>query len=125
MDFGKLDVSKKADEGAWLTICDLDGVETDAKIKVAGIDSKVFKRRMNKIMDAQRKKKNGLNSAEAEREMIETYATCTLDLENCFIGKKEIKAENVGDVIDFYKEYRFVLDQVVEFSGERSNFLPS
>lgn len=125
MDFGKLDVTDKANEGVWMTVCDLEGSDTDAKIKVVGTDSKIHNKRIQRIADISRKKKNGLKAAELEREMLETYAACSVDFEKCFIGKKEIKAENFEDIIDFYKRFRFVLDQVVEFANDRSNFLPS
>lgn len=123
MDFGKLDVSAKSEEGVWMPIMDLDGEETDAKIKVVGQDSKIFKRRIHRLTDISRKKKNGLKAAELEREFLETYSACCIEFENCYIGKKEIKGDNLEDVVDFLEKFKFILDQVAEFVGERSNFL--
>jgi hypothetical protein len=123
MDFGKLDVSAKSEEGSWMVIQDYEGDETDARIKVVGQDSKIFKKRMHRFADINRKKKNGLKAAEIEREFLETYASCCVEFENCFVGKKEIKADNLEDVIEFLETFRFILDQVSTFSGDRSNFL--
>lgn len=123
MDFGKLDVSAKSEEGVWMVIEDPFGEETDAKIRVVGQDSKVFRRRMHRLGDINRKKKNGLKMAELEREFLETYSACCVDFENCYVGKKEIKADNLEDVMEFLEKFRFILDQVSEFAGDRSNFL--
>lgn len=122
-DFGKMDVSKKGEEGVWMTVEDPEGEPMDARIKIVSVDSKIYKRRIHRIADMQRKKKNGLKAAELDREMLETYAACSVDFENVFDGKKEIKAENEEDVIEFYDKYRWVLDQVAEFAQERANFL--
>jgi hypothetical protein len=123
MDFGNLDVSVKSEEGVWMVIKDLEGDETDARVKVVGQDSKVFKKRMHRLADISRKKKNGLKAAELEREYLETYSACCIEFENCMVGKKEIKGDNLEDTMEFLEKFRFILDQVAEFVGDRGNFL--
>jgi len=125
MDFSKFDLVEKANEGAWMTITDPFGEETDARVKLVGTDSKLYKRRLHQIGDKNRKVKKGLKAAELETEMLQTYAVCCVDFEKCFLGKKEVKADNQEDVIAFFESYPPVLDQIAEFLGDRTNFLSS
>jgi hypothetical protein len=55
MDFGKLDVSKASEEGAWMVICDYSGAKTDARLKLVGRDSKAYKRARTKLAEQDRK----------------------------------------------------------------------
>lgn len=124
MDFAKYDASDKINEGEWMVLKDPYGEDTDARIKIVGTDSKIFKRRLHRLADQERKRKGGLKAADMEREMLETYAACCVDFENCFYKKKEIKPDNFEDVLDFLS-ISWVVNQVSLFAGDYTNFLSS
>jgi len=122
MDFGQFNAQATMDEGKWLTLNDPYGDPTDAKIKVVGPDSKTYKRELRRIADLEKKKRNGLKAAEMEQHMIDTYAACCVDFENCYIGKKEVKAGDTESIKELVA-MTFITPQISEFIGDYTNFL--
>lgn len=122
MDFSNFDTRAKSEEGAWMDITLPDGSLTDSKILILGRDSDVFKKRIQKVADQNRSKRKGLPVGELERASKEVYIACTVDWKNIEINKKALECTN-ENIRDFYEKYPWVLDQVMEFVEDRTNFL--
>ena len=122
MDFGQFDARKKMEEGEWLTLKDPYGEPTDAKIKLVGTDSKAYKRHMHQLADLEKKRKNGLKTAEIEEAMIDTYVSCIVDVENCSMGKQVVTVDN-KDLLRELVSMSFVVTQINEFLGDYTSFL--
>jgi len=127
MDLSKINAIQKADEGAWLTLLFVDGTELDVKIKIAGMDSMVYrdkqrvisKRRIDRM---QSRKRNPLTPEEIEDQGTELLVACILDwkgLENKGV-KFPCNPENAEKLL---KENLWIKEQVDAFVGDRNNFL--
>lgn len=131
MDLKQYDTSVKSNEGVWSDILSPDGTEVVIKMKLAGRDSKVLKRRQQELAK-KRERKRKISSDEEERDVLETAAVCTLDWANVEDGvvtegkilddKKELTCtfENVKLILD---KYNWIAEQAIEIIAERSNFL--
>ena len=129
MDLKQLSTKEVSEEGAWLTICDLNGdalidekTEKPVRFKIIGSNSKKFKAQQKAQMDAGKKKKNGLSASDSIEYSMRTYTASVIAWEYVVWEKKELDCtpENVRMVLDASEP---VLTQVVAFIGEAANFL--
>jgi hypothetical protein len=125
------DVKKKFDSvggseaGSWLTIVDVDGVDTDIKIKLKGVDSKAFKDQTLKIrryVNSMKEKGKYVKEDEMDDKSFQMLAASTIEWENLEEDGAEIKCtpENAEYI---YRCYPIIADQVSSFIVQRSNFL--
>lgn len=127
IDLAKLDTNKASDEGVWCPIENpATGDSTGIRIKVLGMDSKVYLDQTRKVQDRNLKKgfrgMKTLKSETLDNNKIDLICACTVDWENVkYNGEDRIcDAENKRWL---YKTYRWIFDQVDEFIGDRGNFL--
>lgn len=128
MDLSKLDLTKSANEGAWITLKHpASGEELTAKIKVAGKDSTKY----NQITDDFRRKAldemKSVKTITQRIEMAEEHANqllaeCTLDWKDIVLDgvNLEFTKENVSMV---YKRFFWIKEQVDLAIADRANFL--
>ena len=127
IDLAKLDTSKASEEGVW---CDIEnpstGETTGIRIKVLGIDSKVYRDHTRKVQDRNLKKgfrgMKNLKSETLDANKIELICVCTTEWENVSNNGKKSPCD-VENKKWLYKTYRWIFDQVDEFIGDRGNFL--
>jgi HD superfamily phosphohydrolase len=127
VDLSSLDTNKASEEGVW---CDIEnpanGELTGIRIKVLGMDSKVYIDHVRRIQDKNLKKGfRGIKSMKTEtldNNKIETICVCTVDWENVEYNGQQLScdAENKRWL---YKTFRWIFDQVDEFIGDRAHFL--
>ena len=127
IDLAKLDTNKASDEGVWCQIENpATGDSTGIRIKVLGMDSKVYLDQTRKVQDRNLKKgfrgMKTLKSETLDNNKIDLICACTVAWENVkYNGEDRIcDAENKRWL---YKTYRWIFDQVDEFIGDRGNFL--
>ena len=114
-----------AEEGQWMEIETADGEGTDMWLLLAGSDSSYHKKEINKQRDKMlKKKKMQRSSSEIENDNINLLAASTLDWKNVQYNGEELEC-NRENVRWLYKNFPAVQEQVDEFIGDRSNFLPS
>jgi uncharacterized protein YbcI len=125
-DLAALDTGKSAEEGVWM---ELEHPATNEplgmKLKVLGVDSEQYQKALRKQQD--RRLKRGMRkvkSAELENEGIELLAQCVTEWEGFTYNKKELEC-NLENVRWFLKTYKWAKDQIDDFIGDRSNFLPA
>lgn len=127
IDLAKLNTTKASEEGVWHDIENPStGEATGIRIKVLGMDSKVYQDHTRKVQDRNLKKgfrgMKNLKSETLDNNKIELICVCTVAWEN---------VQYNGDVLEcntenkkwLYKEFRWIFDQVDEFIGDRGNFL--
>jgi len=121
VDLSAFDTIKGSEEGKWMEVFAPDGTPIGAKIKLTGKDSKVYRSRVKKLAQKERLKKK-MDLTDLENEMLDIHVACTLDWEGIVDNGKELEfnSENVRYV---YEKYRWLLDDVVEFVGDREHFL--
>jgi hypothetical protein len=127
VDLSSLDTSKTADEGSW---CEIEhpstGESTGIRIKVLGMDSKVYISHTRKIQDRNLKKgfrgMKNLKTEVLDNNKIELISECTIAWENVTFNG-EVKPCTTENKHWLYKTYRWIFDQVDEYIGDRGNFL--
>lgn len=131
MDLKQLSTAEISEQGAWLTICDLNGdalidekANKPVRFKVIGSNSKKFKAQQKMQMDAGKKKKNGLSASDSIEYSMRTYTASVIEWEYVVWEGKAIDCtpENVRMVLEASEP---VLTQVVAFIGDAANFLAS
>ncbi len=123
-NFGEMDISKKAEEGAWLELTGPSGEVLDARVLLIGKDAKVYRSKMRNISQQDRNKKKGLAIKDLEKMSLDTYVSATLNWENIMINESEGNLECTREnKMRFYNQFPWVLEQVSEFVEDRSNFL--
>ena len=127
IDLAKLDTNKASDEGVWCQIENpATGDSTGIRIKVLGMDSKVYLDQTRKVQDRNLKKgfrgMKTLKSETLDNNKIDLICACTVAWENVKYNGEDLicDAENKRWL---YKTYRWIFDQVDEFIGDRGNFL--
>lgn len=127
MDLKRLDTVSASNEGAELAIYAPDGEKTDIVIRLAGVDSDVYrkasrKQRDKRLQNLQKRGKQKLTSAELDEEGIALLAACTLGWENLEENGQPLECtrENAERL---YHDYPDVRQQVDAFIGDRANFL--
>ena len=124
MDLKLLDTKTAANEGRWCTIYHpITNEPLDIQIKLAGADSDIYKRAINKQVE-KKLKKNTLdtNLEQEEDEEIEILVACTLDWKNveyegCVL---ECSPENIKFI---YSQFIWLREQVDNFINNRANFI--
>ena len=132
MDLKQFDTSVKSNEGVWSDIISPDGTTVLIKMKLAGRDSKILKKRQQELAK-KRERKRKISAEEEDRDVLETAAVCTLDWADIKEDGKLVEGkilddgkelpctfENVKAVLD---KYNWIAEQVIEIIAERSNFL--
>lgn len=113
---------EKCEKGAWITIKDWDGIETDIKFKVVGVDSKKFKEQVNrlsKMQDGQKLK----DIEKLEESSIRTLVAITEDWENVEDADGKAIPFSKDAVDEVYRNSPMISEQVIEFAKQRQNFL--
>ena len=131
MNISDFNTVAACEKGAWMTIKDFDGIDTDMEFKVIGIDSKAFKSQVNRLSKQNENKKMDMDQLEASQ--IRTLTAITIDWKNIEKGTGEFDAvgNEIMESIPFTKENAeaiyinspHISNQIVEFAKERTNFL--
>jgi len=126
LDLGVFEESQNlAEEGQWMEVETPGGEGTDIHLKLAGSDSSYYQKQ---IQTQQRKmlKKKKFNKTpeEIENDNIELLAACTLDWQNVAYKEESLDCTKYN-VRWLYKAFQLIREQIDEFIGDRSNFLPS
>lgn len=121
MDITKFNTVDACEKGAWVTIKDFDGVDTDIRIKVVGIDSKRFKQEMNRLVKQSETDKNK-DMEKLEASSIRTLVAITMDWEGMQMGKEDV-AFSKEKADEIYTNSPHISNQVIEFAKDRTNFL--
>lgn len=110
------------EEGSWKTIVDFDGIETDFKIKVIGIDSKKFKEQVN-LLSRRAEAKKQQDIIQLEESSIRMLVSITRD----WSGAEDEDGNEIpfsADAVEaLYRNSPFVSEQIIEFAKERRNFI--
>lgn len=129
-DLAAFDTAQNGNDGARMVVrhpetyqplMAADGQEVT--ILVAGADSEVAQKAVRKATNkrlASRRLK--LKAEELEEEKIETVALCTLDWHGIVVDGEQVPC-TVENVKKVYRRFRWLMDQVDEFSGDRANYL--
>ncbi|NIA10013.1 MAG: hypothetical protein GWP10_09865 [Nitrospiraceae bacterium] len=126
-DLSQLSTNVKSEEGAWLTLeHPVTGDPLFGRIKLAGVDSKIYQKQARANQDRQLRKgfRSKFSSAELESSRIALLVAITLAWENIAENGQELEptSENVRHV---YTTYPWIREQVDEFAGDRANFIKS
>lgn len=130
MDLATLDVTSAANAGATLTLRHpVTGDDLPMTITLAGKDSATWKEAERKYADKrlaqmQRNGKMGnITTAEVEKRGLKLLAAVTLDWTGIELDEKPVACtkENAEHI---YAKFAWIAEQVDEFVGDRSNFLP-
>jgi hypothetical protein len=136
MDLSKYNVSKQAEQGAWL---ELEAPDTGeilrndegeaVAIKVLGMDSKAWRNKnrdfqRQRIQKMARSKSRNIDYTVSDEDACELLAECTIEWKNIIENGEEIEC-NSGNAFDLYMKYPWIREQVDAFIGERANFFPS
>lgn len=121
MDISKFNTVDKCEKGAWVTIKDFDGINTDIKFKVVGVDSKRFKQEMNRLVKQNENDKTK-DMEKMEMSTIRTLVAITLDWENIEMNDELVEfSKEIADEI--YTNSPLISEQVINFAKDRTNFL--
>jgi hypothetical protein len=129
MDLATLDVTAKAEQGAWLTLRHPGtGDDLPVRIRLAGKDSKAWKdaereysdRRLEEIQ--KRGKMGKVKTAQIEERGIKLLAMATLEWEGVELNGQTLECTR-QNAIRLYTEHVWITEQVDEFVGDRANFL--
>lgn len=115
MDLKNFDTISAAEKGFTYTVLDFDEVETDIKIDVLGVGSRVFKQAKQKIdsresMAAKRNKP--LSEDESNDLWIELLAKCTKGWQNVEEDGKKVDF-SYDNAVEVYTNYPFIRNQVL------------
>lgn len=126
MDFGKLDVSKKADEGVEFN--DFVGPDkkplSELKVRLYGSDSTAANKALSKIRQSTKLSAlKDLTIDSAYKQTLERNVACTASW-NMVINGKDFPAtpENVRKIYE-NTGYKWFFDQITERIEETGNFL--
>ena len=132
LDLIKVDPSKAAEAGYEFVVTLPDGTETDAKIKVRGVNSpkvKTFGKQVYKQMQMQEKsakargKTYEVTLEEAEELSVKSAAVRVISWSGIAENGKEIACTE-DEVIRILTAYPFIREQVMGESDEVTNFRP-
>lgn len=125
-DLTQLNTDVLSDEGAWLTLeHPITGAPLSARIKLAGIDSKIYQKQVRKNQDKRLKRfRFKTSSDELENERLTLLVAITLEWEDVAEGGSMLErtSENIRHL---YTEYPWIREQADEFAGDRANFIKS
>jgi hypothetical protein len=126
-DLAQLDTNKASEDGVWCEIENpANGESTGIKVKVLGMDSKVYQDQTRKIQDKNLKKgfrgMKNLKTETLDNNKIELICVCTTEWENVEYNGETLEC-NMENKRWLYKTFRWIFDQVDEFIGDRGNFL--
>jgi hypothetical protein len=123
-DLAQLNTEVLSDEGAWLTLeHPITGAPLSARIKLAGIDSKVYQKQIRKNQDKRLKRfRFKTSSDELENERLALLTAITLTWEDIAEGKQVLECIP-ANVRHIYTKYLWIREQVDEFAGDRANFI--
>jgi hypothetical protein len=130
MDLQQYDTKKVADEGAWMEVYYPDGTPSDARIKLAGLDSQRYQEVQREIQDRRLKASNRQgrvqlgSAAQFEAEALDRLVKCTLDWEGIEDNGQALGCTD-QNARWLYESFPWIKDQADIFVGDRSNFLPS
>lgn len=128
MDFSTRDVSVLSKQGVVFDILDIMpgrvGEPTGAQVKLLGAESPEFSKAddesQKQLMVLQQGKK--VDKASIQKLSIKRLAACTVELINCYIGKKQYSTDK-ADIEEFYAKFPFVYEQMEAKLVSRSAFL--
>lgn len=128
MDLAKLKANDKSNDGVWCPIMFVDGTKTDASMKLAGTDSKVYRDKQREITSnriTEMSKGGGrakVSTEEIEESAVELLSACILDWEGFESKGAEypLTHENAKALL---MENAWIKEQVDAFVGDRRNFL--
>jgi len=126
-DLASLDTNKASEEGVWVEIENpANGEFTGIRIKVLGMDSKVYQDQTRKVQDRNLKKgfrgMKNLKTETLDNNKIELICDCTTEWEAVEYNGEPLEC-NAENKRWLYKTFRWIFDQVDEFMGDRGNFL--
>jgi kynurenine formamidase len=122
MKISKFNTVEACEKGAWLTIQDFDEMDTDIEIKVIGVDSKVFKKQVNKLA-RQNEGKKVSDADKLEAETIRTLVAITTDWKNVEDDEDKAVPFSKEAVEIVYTESPYICAQIIKFASDRTNFL--
>jgi len=123
MKISTFNTAEACEKGAWMTIKDFDGIETDMKIKVLGVDSKAFKSQVNRLAKQNEASKNKMDMEKLEASSIRTLVAITIDWENVDDEKGEPIPFGKEIAQSIYESSPHISNQIIEYANERTNFL--
>lgn len=132
MDISSLNTTEAANEGAWMTVQDVNGDDfmqdgQPVRVKVAGADSEVVKqldrRRQLEIINS-RNRSNKVTEKDYDDNEAHAFnkaVASTLDWENVVLDGKplECKKANIEQV---YKLANVIPPQIINFQNDLANF---
>ena len=132
MDLTELDTSSAADEGVEMAVRHpvtnaplmmADG-ETPITIRVAGMDSKIFRKAQRANQDRRMKgaRYRAPTADELDAEATELVAKCTLSWRGVMIDGAELQC-SFANAKQLYTRLPWLREQVDLFMGDRANFL--
>jgi len=125
MELAHLKTAESHDEGADVTILSpVDGKPTDVVIRIKGMDSKTWreakKNQTQKIIDARADDK--MDTLDYDLMDAEALADVTISWSNITKDGKEYHF-NRENAVNLYANAPDVKDQLIEFLGNRANFI--
>lgn len=115
MDLKQFDTISAAEKGFTYAVLDFDEVETDIKIDVLGVGSRVFKQAKQKIDNREAmaaKRGKPIEEDESNELWIELLAKCTKGWQNVEEGGKKVEF-SYDNAVDIYTKYPFIRNQVL------------
>lgn len=129
MDLSKLDLQTAADEGAVMELRHPSTHEIlvddgePVTITLLGQDSRKWKQMVRQNLDKRLKKnRQVLKSAQIEEENIDILAACTLAWTGIEYDGEVLEC-NRANAKKVYSNVSWILEQAMDFTGERSNYL--
>jgi len=136
LNLSQFDVVNAAEEGAWMDVYTPSGEKSEARIKLLGTDSKVYRDRVRANLNSRLNKKPGkrqdIDFDREERKGLELLAKMTITWEGIYNEEKDPDTGELVEVevvhsfesaIALYKQYPWIKEQVDEFVADRNNFL--
>ncbi len=115
MDLKSFDTIEAAERGYTYTVLDFDEQETDIKISVLGVGSRIFKQAKQKI-DSQEalatRRGKPLTEDQSNDLWIDLLAKCTKGWENVEVDGKKIEF-SYDNAVDIYGKYPFIRNQTL------------
>ena len=126
LDLAQLSTEKLCDEGVWLTLeHPITGEPLPARIRLAGIDSKIYQQQIRKNQNKRLKRfRFKMSSEEIENERLNLLAAITLEWEGVVENGQALEC-NTKNARHVYATYPWIREQVDEFAGDRANFIKS
>lgn len=128
-DLAQLDTKSNSNEGKWLTLKHPDtGEELPLKIRLAGVDSDIYKNAQMRFANARIMKGKELKGEHIADQAIAIAVECTLEWEGFEENGKPLAIDPVKDakkliVEQVYKKYPVIFRQVDKFVNDETNFL--